>query len=138
MASVAVLDERRDIAVLQIETKGLQPLELRRGNAATVGESVIAIGAPAGLQHTVTAGIVSGIRKFSDLSKDVSHDPDQWLVQTDAAINPGNSGGPLVDKQARVVGMNTFKRVSGEGLGFAIAADELAVALKRAREKSDR
>jgi hypothetical protein len=77
------------------------------------GEEVIAIGSPIGLRNSVTRGIVSGMRQDAGVS----------LVQTDAAINPGNSGGPLIDRQGRVIGVNTWKVVSRglESIGFAVS-----------------
>ena len=71
-----------------------------------------------GRQNTVTQGIVSGFRRAGDITKDPSIDPDLNLVRTDAAIYSGNSGGPLVDKFGLVLGMNSFKRKAGDGLGF--------------------
>ena len=91
-----------------------RPLTLGTLADVRVGEEVLAIGAPLGLQNTVTRGIVSAVRRSGSMT----------LIQTDAAINPGNSGGPLIDQSGRVVAINTMK-VSGaaESLGFAIAAD---------------
>lgn len=129
LASVVAKDPRRDIAVLKIEGDGLPALRLRLGDKPVAGESVLAMGAPAGLQQTVTRGIVSAVRRLAEAGKELNLDPDLELIQTDAAINPGNSGGPLLDKFGRVVGMNTLKR-GGEGLGFAIASSELTRVLQ--------
>ena len=85
----------------------------------------MAFGAPAGLQQTVTRGIVSAFRTGADIGGSSKIAPNLKLIQTDAAINPGNSGGPLIDKHGQVVGVNSFKLRSGEGIGFAIAAEEL-------------
>ncbi|MFZ5765189.1 MAG: trypsin-like peptidase domain-containing protein [Thermodesulfobacteriota bacterium] len=74
------------------------------------GDKVYTIGNPAGLTHTVTAGIISGYRKYND----------NLVIQTDAPINPGNSGGPLIDSQGRVIGVNTAILRETEGIGFAI------------------
>ncbi|MBI4219896.1 MAG: trypsin-like peptidase domain-containing protein [Chloroflexi bacterium] len=123
MATVARIDERRDVALLRVRHR-TTPLPLRADDPPT-GESVLAFGSPRGLQQTVTRGIVSGLRISGDVVKDVNYERDVRLVQTDAAINPGNSGGPLVDKAGQVVGVNTFK-VRGEGVGFAISASEIA------------
>src|SRR5206468_4227764 len=99
------------------------------------GETVLAIGAPRGLQQTVTRGIVSAIRRYAEvLPDDPSHEGGLELVQTDAAINPGNSGGPLIDRFGRVLGMNTWKKYGSDGLGFAISAIELLRVLRRAGE----
>ena len=97
------------------------------GATPQVGENVIAIGAPLGLERSVTQGIVSALRKADGIN----------YVQTDAAINPGNSGGPLIDvATGRVVGINSFKGRPDEteGLGFAVAASELKQAFEDAFE----
>lgn len=111
-------DPVTDIAVLKIDARDLPAAELGDSDALQVGEWVIAVGNPFGLQSTVTTGIVSakgrthlGILEVED------------FIQTDAAINPGNSGGPLVDLRGRVVGINSaiFSRSGGyQGIGFAI------------------
>jgi tetratricopeptide (TPR) repeat protein len=124
-ASVMRVDNRKDVAVLKIEGDGYPFLTLRTADAPKLGESVVAIGAPSGLEHTVTRGIVSAVRRFGEVSQDLNHDLDTALIQTDAAINPGNSGGPLLDKYGAVVGMNTFKKKGAEGLAFAISSKEL-------------
>jgi hypothetical protein len=89
-----------------------QILQIAPAGSVRPGQEVIAIGSPMGLQNTVTRGIVSAIRVAGGVQ----------LIQTDAAINPGNSGGPLLDREGRVVGINTLKLSSGaESLGFAVA-----------------
>ena len=94
MAAILFRDELRDVAVLKIDGSGFRELVLRTDDVPSVGEGVLAVGAPLGLQNTVTQGIVSGFRRAGDITKDPSIDPDLNLVQTDAAINSGNSGGP--------------------------------------------
>ena len=101
-AKVVGTDPHTEIAVIKIEATGLPTVPLGDSDSLKVGEWVLAIGSPFGLQHTVTAGIVSargrgnvGITDYSD------------FIQTDAAINPGNSGGPLLNLNGQVVGMNT-------------------------------
>jgi serine protease Do len=82
-----------------------------------LGQTVVAIGAPQGLDHSVTKGIISAVGRQPDLDRPMVY------VQTDAPINPGNSGGPLIDRNGNLVGINTFIYSSGggsEGLGFAI------------------
>jgi serine protease Do len=111
-------DPKSDLAVVKINAKNLPTAQLGDSDAMKVGQWVVAIGAPFGLQHTVTAGIVSakgranvGVADYED------------LLQTDAAINPGNSGGPLVNLRGEVIGVNTAitSRSGGfEGIGFAI------------------
>jgi serine protease Do len=120
-AEIVGTDKATDIAVLKIDSAGLTPAKLGKSTALEVGEWVLAIGSPFGLDQTVTAGIVSatgranmGITDYED------------FVQTDAAINPGNSGGPLVNLRGEVIGINTAiaSRSGGYmGVGFAIPSE---------------
>jgi serine protease Do len=106
-----------DLAVVKIEAHDLPALNLPELFSVRLGETVLAIGAPQGLDHTVTKGIVSAVGRQPDLDRPMVY------VQTDAPINPGNSGGPLVDRDGNLVGINTFIYSTGggsEGLGFAI------------------
>ncbi len=106
-----------DLAVIKIEEKGLPFIPLPEAYRLRLGQTVIAIGAPEGLDHTVTKGIVSAVGRQPDVDRPMVY------VQTDAPINPGNSGGPLVDRDGNLVGINTFIVTSGggsEGLGFAV------------------
>src|SRR2546426_4567552 len=108
-----------DLALLKIEATKLPTLTLGIGHRAHVGQLVIAIGSPEGLQNSVTLGVVSAVGRQPDPDKPMIY------VQTDAPINPGNSGGPLVDMEGEVVGINTFilsESGGSEGLGFAIPA----------------
>ncbi len=117
-ARVSGADAESDLAVLKIEADALDPVELGDSEHLEVGEWVIAVGSPFGLEHTVTAGIVSG-KGRSGMGLATYED----FIQTDAAINPGNSGGPLVDLHGRVVGVNTAISTSTGGfmgVGFAI------------------
>lgn len=113
-------DEANDVALLQIEPRGKLPvLHLGDSDALQVGQKVLAIGNPFGLQGTLTVGIVSS------LGRSIRGENDQTLeglIQTDAAINPGNSGGPLLDSSGNVVGINTaILGPSGNiGIGFAM------------------
>ncbi len=117
-AKIIGADPESDVAVIKIEQKNLPFLELADSDTLEVGEWVLAIGSPFGLSHTVTAGIVSakgrsgvGITTYED------------FIQTDAPINPGNSGGPLLNLDAKVVGINTaiISRSGGNmGIGLAI------------------
>src|SRR6185503_9984064 len=111
-------DPDTDLAVLRVDEKGLPAAKLGDSTKVEAGDWVVAVGNPYGLDHTVTAGIVSakgrtgvGIATYED------------LIQTDAAINPGNSGGPLVDLDGNVIGINTAIRSAGggsDGIGFAV------------------
>ncbi|GHD58741.1 DegQ family serine endoprotease [Jeongeupia chitinilytica] len=127
-AKVIGADARTDVALLKVEANGLPKVDLGNSEALKVGEWVVAIGAPFGLENSVTAGIVSA--KGRNL-------PDETFVpfiQTDVAINPGNSGGPLFNMQGEVVGINSqiYSRSGGYmGLSFSIPID---VAMKVADE----
>ncbi len=120
-ARVLGTDPATDLAVLQVETKERLPfLPAGRSDDLMIGETVIAIGNPFGLAHTVTTGVVSALhRKVGDPRRQLFD-----MVQTDASINPGNSGGPLVNIQGQLIGVNTA--IIGDrsaGIGFAIPID---------------
>ena len=115
-----------DLAVVKVDRKGLPAIALGNSKAARVGDAVIAIGAPLGLEGTVTSGIVSAVDRVVTAG---GTDDLAYInaIQTDAAINPGNSGGPLLDTAGRVIGINSAiasLATNGEpgsiGLGFAI------------------
>lgn len=119
-----------DLAVLHVDRTDLTPLALGDSDAVVVGQPVVAIGAPLGLEGTVTAGIVSALNRPVTAGSQVE---TAFInaIQTDAAINPGNSGGPLVDAQGQVIGINTaIAQTSGLlptgsiGVGFAIPSNQ--------------
>ena len=115
-------DAGTDIAVLELDGDDLQPARLADGDVLEIGDTVLAIGSPFGLAHSVTLGIVSA-KGRRDLEIGEGTVKFQDFIQTDAAINPGNSGGPLVNLRGEVVGINTcIASNSGgnEGIGFAI------------------
>ncbi len=118
-AKIVGVDKRSDVALVKIEATGLPAVRIGDVNKLKVGEWVIAIGSPFGLESTVTAGIVSAkSRDTGDLVK---------LIQTDVAINPGNSGGPLINMRGEVVGINSqiYSQSGGyQGISFAIPIDE--------------
>jgi len=120
-AEVIGADAKTDIAVIKIDSvEGLVPVALGDSDKLEVGEWVLAIGNPFGLDHTVTAGIVSAKGRRINRPDESPYDD---FIQTDAAINPGNSGGPLVNLAGQVVGINSaiFSRSGGNiGIGFAI------------------
>lgn len=108
-----------DLAIIKINATNLSSVSLGNSEKISVGEDAIAIGNPLGLtfERTVTKGIVSAINRSIVVdSSTISED----LIQTDASINSGNSGGPLLNSSGEVIGINTYKIQSGEGLGFAI------------------
>ncbi len=124
-AVVVGTEPRKDIAVLRIESRGqpLMPIRRHAGRVdLEVGQKVIAIGNPFGLDQTLTTGVISALGRQVDGIGGVKI---REMVQTDAAINPGNSGGPLLDSSGRLIGMNTmiFSRSgSSAGIGFAVPA----------------
>lgn len=112
-------DERSDLAILKVEATGLQPAELGDSDLLEVGETVVAIGNPYGMElaGSVTDGIVSAMNRKIPMNGSF-----MTLIQTNAAINPGNSGGPLVNAYGQVIGITSSKLVATdyEGIGFAI------------------
>jgi serine protease Do len=117
-AKVLGSDPKTDVAVLKIDAKNLPVVPLSRSNDLKVGEWVLAIGSPFGLENTVTAGVVSA--KGRSLGPEDSNVP---FIQTDVAVNPGNSGGPLFNTRGEVVGINSqiYSQSGGyQGLSFAI------------------
>lgn len=117
-AGVIGAQPERDLAVLRVGQSGLPVAELYAA-PPRVGQLVIAIGNPYGLDFTVTAGVVSALNRSLPLDRETKL---SQLIQTDTPINPGNSGGPLVDVQGRVVGITTAILPFAQGLGFAISA----------------
>ena len=122
-AEVVGSDAANDLAVLRVQGKGPLPAA-RLGTSADlmIGETVVAIGSPLGLQKTVTVGVLSAIgRSFKADNEQIFDD----FLQTDAAINPGNSGGPLLNLDGDVIGINTAILASAQGIGFAIPVDKV-------------
>jgi serine protease Do len=118
-AKIIGSDKRSDVAVVKIDASGLTAVKIGDANRMRVGEWVMAIGSPFGLENTVTAGIVSAKQR----------DTGDYLpfIQTDVAINPGNSGGPLINMRGEVIGINSqiYSRSGGfQGISFAIPIDE--------------
>ena len=132
-ASVALADEKNDLAILILENAESMPfLALREDEAVAVGELVLAIGNPFGVGQTVTSGIISGLAR----SGTADGSGRGYYLQTDAAINPGNSGGALVDINGSLVGINTsiLTRSGGSnGIGFAIPAAFVREFLRQAK-----
>jgi S1-C subfamily serine protease len=124
-ARVVGADPDRDLAVLQIQAAEnlLEPLAVGTSHDLRVGQKVLAIGNPFGLDHTLTTGVVSALGRTI---KSMSNRTIEGVIQTDAAINPGNSGGPLLDSSGRLIGVNTqIVSPSGvyAGIGFAVPVD---------------
>ena len=111
-------DPKLDLAVVKVDKTGLTAAELGDSDQVRVGDIAIAIGNPLGLefQKSVTQGIISGL----DRTIQTENETMTGLMQTDASINPGNSGGPLLNEKGQVVGINSAKVSSAEGIGFSI------------------
>jgi serine protease Do len=126
-AEVIAVDHEHDLAVLKIKPQSpLKPLRLGRSADLMVGETVIAIGNPLGLQHTCTAGVVSALDRELAVNENLVF---RGLVQTDASINPGNSGGPLLNILGELIAINTAIRGDAQNIGFAIPVDQLRTLL---------
>ncbi|WP_334177948.1 DegQ family serine endoprotease [Pseudoxanthomonas sp.] len=131
VAKVVGSDQQYDVALLKVEAKGLPTVRI--GNSATLkpGQWVVAIGSPLGLDHSVTAGIVSAVGRTNPYTAEQRYVP---FVQTDVAINQGNSGGPLLNTSGEVVGINSqIFSVSGGymGISFAIPIDLAMAAVEQ-------
>ncbi|PWK14378.1 S1C family serine protease [Tumebacillus permanentifrigoris] len=121
-ATVVGSNYEMDLAVLKVKPpKNCRVLPFATSNNVRVGEWVVAIGCPLGLDHSVTVGIVSATER----PVIIGERQYPQLIQTDAAINRGNSGGPLINMRGQVIGMNTAVSASSQGIGFAIPADVL-------------
>jgi serine protease Do len=131
-ARIVGTDPPTDLALLKIEASKLSALPLGDSDRLEVGEPVMAIGNPFGLDQTVTTGIVSAKERF------IGSGPYDEFVQTDASINPGNSGGPLIDSRGAVVGINSaiFSQSGGSiGIGFAIPVNLAKTVLLQLRDR---
>ncbi len=120
-AKIVGSDPRSDLAVLQVETQKVLP-EIKMGESddLMIGETVIAIGNPFGLSHSVTTGVISAV----DRSVRAGDHIFRKFIQTDASINPGNSGGPLLNIDGELIGINTAIYQKAQGIGFAIPIDK--------------
>ncbi|MFW5730916.1 MAG: DegQ family serine endoprotease [Desulfonatronovibrionaceae bacterium] len=128
-ATVIGTDPETDLALLKVEADfDLPNLSFGESDKLQVGEWVMAIGNPFGLNHTVTAGIVSAKGRI------IGAGPYDNFIQTDASINPGNSGGPLLNMDGEVVGINTAIVASGQGIGFAIPSDMAQEIIEQLRQ----
>src|SRR6056297_2607555 len=122
-AEVLWYESLLDLAIIKVNRTNLKAAELGDSDELIVGEPVVAIGNPLSLDldRTVTSGIVSGLDRTLRIDEYTEIEP---LIQTDASINPGNSGGPLLNAEGQVIGINTAKMTSSEGLGFSIPINE--------------
>ena len=140
-AEVVGTDPGTDIALLKVEApaKELHPLTLGNSAEMEVGDPVVAIGNPFGLDRTVTSGIVSALQRQIQAPNGFSIN---HVIQTDAAINPGNSGGPLINAQGEVIGINSQIATGGGGngnvgIGFAIPIDTVRAEIKQLETKGE-
>jgi putative serine protease PepD len=132
--TVAAKDVARDIAILKVPARNdLVPIVFGKTEDVRVGQLAIAIGAPFGLDQSVTQGIISAVGRFVPSFRNCGID----MIQTDAPINPGNSGGALVDRQGRLIGMNTSIRTSSTtgngnvGVGFAVPSNTVKATVEK-------
>lgn len=121
-ANVVWSDSDIDLAIVKINAKNLSYVTFGNSSSVKVGEKVYAIGNPIGyeFQRTVTSGIVSAVNRTITIEEENRSSYMEDLIQTDATINPGNSGGPLINSRGEVIGINSVKITSAEGIGFAV------------------
>lgn len=127
-AQVIGQDSELDIALLKVEGP-LDFLEFENSDTVNLGEKVVAIGNPLGLQFSVSGGIVSGTKRTGPNKIDA-------YIQTDTALNPGNSGGPLINTRGKVIGINNFKMSEGESLGFALESNYIKIAINKISQEN--
>ncbi|HVK29806.1 MAG TPA: trypsin-like peptidase domain-containing protein [Nocardioides sp.] len=143
-ATVVGTDPLTDTALVKVDgVKDLTPITIGKSSNLDVGEQVVAIGSPFGLDATVTSGIVSALDRPVEVARDQDGNVTAYpAIQTDAAINPGNSGGPLVNMDGQLVGINASIRSTSSGagaesgsigLGFAIPIDEVLPIIEQLR-----
>jgi len=131
-AKIIGRDPSTDIALIKIkDSSSYSVVNLGDSDALKVGQWVVAIGSPFGLEHTVTAGIVSAKGRV------IGSGPYDDFIQTDASINPGNSGGPLINMEGEVVGINTAIIAGGQGIGFAVPINMAKGVIKQLKEEGE-
>jgi serine protease Do len=132
-ATVIGSDPKSDIAVVKVKARDLHAIQWGNSDELQVGEFVLTVGNPYGLNHTVTMGIISAVGRANVGIADYED-----FIQTDAAINPGNSGGPLVNTDGKLIGINTaiFSRSGGyQGIGFAVPSNMVRLVMDQLVEK---
>ncbi|MCL1879100.1 MAG: trypsin-like peptidase domain-containing protein [Actinomycetia bacterium] len=127
-AEVVGTDPSSDLAILKVDATGLTPIEVADSAQVKVGEWVMALGSPFGLEKSVSTGIVSALFRSTTMNSSASGNPSIYanMIQTDAAVNPGSSGGPLVNSEGKLIGVNTLissSTGSSAGVGFAIPSN---------------
>ncbi len=128
-------NSKLDLAVVKIPVAGLSAITMGDSNTLRIGEKAIAIGNPLGFdfQGTLTVGVISGLNRTVEVAGVYMED----LIQTDASINTGNSGGPLLNGKGEVVGINTVKVESAEGIGFAIPINQIKPIIEKIIETGE-
>jgi serine protease Do len=129
-AKVVYADENWDLGIIKISPNQLlrlRPISIGSSEKSKVGEMVISIGNPMGLEHTITTGIISA-KNRNILNGDKLYED---IIQTDCAINPGNSGGPLINLNGEVIGINAFIAKNSPGLGFSIGIDSVKEVIEK-------
>ncbi|WP_227872199.1 S1C family serine protease [Paenibacillus albus] len=137
-AKVVNANKDLDLAVLKVDSpdgKDFPALSFGDSDQANIGDWVVAIGNPYGLDHTMTIGVLSAKeRPITVTEDDGSEHQYKHLLQTDASINPGNSGGPLLNAKGQVIGVNTAVNAEAQGMGFAISSSTIQDAVKKMME----
>lgn len=126
-----------DLAILKVDKIFNNAINIGNSNSIRIGQTVYAIGNPIGFefQRTVTGGIISAVdRTVKIKNEDETYSYMSNLIQTDATINPGNSGGPLIDSKGNLIGINTIKIISAEGIGFAIPINVIKPVIEKYEE----
>lgn len=129
-------EEVIDLAIIKVNARNLSVAKLGDSSSLFVGDDVIAIGNPLGMefQGTCTKGIISGLNRTFSFEDDGEKYFMEDLIQTDASINPGNSGGPLIDSYGNVIGINTIKLEEAEGIGFAVPINVVKPLIEKLEE----
>ncbi len=132
-------DKTLDLAIVKIEADNLQAVELGDSDNISIGQYAGAIGNPMSMNfsRSFTQGVISGLNRTITVSDGSSQTTMENLIQTDATINSGNSGGPLLDAQGKVIGINSAKMTSAEGLGFAIPINTAMPIVNEVKEKGE-
>ena len=130
-------DSNLDLSITKVLAKNLECANLGNSDGIRVGETTYAIGNPIGYEFkkTVTSGIISALNRTIKINEDDSNGYISDLIQTDATINPGNSGGPLINSEGEVIGINTVKITSAEGIGFAIPINIIKPVVESFKQK---
>ena len=136
-ATVVWADSDIDLSVVKINAKNLEFLKLGDSENIKIAQKVYAIGNPIGyeFQRTVTSGIISGLERTIKIEENDKNYYMENLIQTDATINLGNSGGPLINENGEVIGINSVKITTAEGIGFAIPINNVKPIIKKLEEK---